>query len=1260
MRTGTSGRPRTGRGVAAALALGCGWLADPASADCLIGISPNTLPPFSTTDTLFPNWLRAPAAAFLLEECDDTVCGIATANITALTIFNYGTASGGPTGDIRGVYWELQCGSKTATGPMTMTYAGNWTVGPQTYPAWTWSGNIAWGDNPCDNPGFSCACFANLLTYVDIAPCPTDGDTVELGPGFNMIGWGPGVMDSAFCGVSGPLSDPAIKTLRYIMKTADKDVAAPGDIINYTIYYGRPGTGTLANLWVMDTLPQYTHYIDLSAVPAPDGGYNPDPGPPVRLRWTFSSLPTAGGPTAAISFQVSVDWGNGDAFEPGSGDFGAPEGAFMFNNAHLSWDPTASCASGRVSNSPAYVVKRFLFWKIGDQDVLFAPRLGQPDDEIIYEIFMKNVSNTKTWWDVRVWDTVPAQIDSWSGGFGFEDPCLGWTMTPSGCAAATPGKFVAGANTLMTWKLDMPPGYTLTIRWKGKVKTSTPVGATVRNTATIEAFGNTGITGGTGPSGQKRQFTHEALVVLRTTFVSYVGWGAEDTAWYKGCTTFTYWISFYPLNKACDFQLYKRWCCPAAPCDVACAPFAAVGGVSPRIDVFAGTCTGGPLADWEPGCKVERAPSRFVPSAYAAGGLPPTPYNYLHKMVSNAPMVWELSTCMAHSGADADAYAGTSSLTFKGFISYTHTQWQASNVNAGNTLHIVNTDDTKPTSIFVFKWNAALLAWDIAAFQDLYNGSEWAFTPAPLTRDHWRVISSDTGIIVHKAYVGIGVGGAYNDMGTHAPNRESGSLVSQTLPATFYLYAGHLPGADDVAIVGNLGAAATYEIWKYTPFDTAAKNPMPSNISADLVSNAGDYTLLATHTVGALNTVLPGAPGANPHVYGANYDASTFVTRYRLYKIKLIAGGPIQTYCGRNIIDNYSGGSMMHARGVPLGSQTGQEYWMHENASAHDCGGTALYSFDVFSPKVNCVINLASSDGYSATYTTTDVDECVAFREISMPASPNLRNWRVQVLPGGNPGNVIAQYIACNAGEKFYTAPFLQRGTFYDIIAPPVVFIGQNFWLTIVVIEADVTKEDYCGTSSFTSTDPGGKIEGTGMDTYNFTWSSSKGSCNVSPNENGVYIFVNVSFTRLGMQTFVASDTTDGTITGLATIMVVGADVRFEKSPRLAVNASNDTVAFRVCWSNYSSASAFTFTITDAVPMGTTFLPEAGTWAFACGSTDNVAVVSSYSTATTPTVPLPASWVTANPVAGTRWLRWTVPMAGVQTTGCACYRVTVN
>ena len=240
-----------------------------------------------------------------------------------------------------------------------------------------------------------------------------------------------------------------------------------------------------------------------------------------------------------------------------------------------------------------------------------------------------------------------------------------------------------------------------------------------------------------------------------------------------------------------------------------------------------------------------------------------------------------------------------------------------------------------------------------------------------------------------------------------------------------------------------------------------------------------------------------------------------------------------------------------------------------------------------------------------------------------------------------------------------FTAPFMETGVHYDIIAPPVVFIGQSFWITVIVVDAvgGGTKTDYCGTSSFTSTDPGAKLEGTPMDAYNFTW-SSLAACNAAPNENGVIVFVNVTMTRLGLQTLVAADTVDGSILGLTTINVVGADIRLEKVPRFTVGASGDIVQFRVCWSNYSSASAFTFVITDAIPMGTTFLPEAGTAAFDCGNTDGVGPRVAYSTATS-TSP-PAMFTEANPVAATRWLRFTLPVSGVQTTGCACYRVTVN
>ncbi|MEK7477596.1 MAG: hypothetical protein AAB152_18395 [Candidatus Coatesbacteria bacterium] len=1228
----------------------------------------SSVPPFSDIDTLFPNWVQAPAAVFTLDDCDATICTWCTTDqIVGLTVLNYGTASGGGTGDIRGVYFDVVCGSKTNIAVQTMTWAGNWTIGVQSFPAWTWGGGPLVMSNVCDAPSWGCSCYPNIMTYVDIGPCPGDGNTVELGLGFNDTvnpAWPGGVFDS--CGSAGnwgPTSDPAPKTIRYSMKSVNLDVAAPGDTLLYTIFYGKPSAGPVSNMWIIDTLPTFMHWVSgIGSVPDP--GYDPDPGPPTRLRWTIPGpFTTAGGATGMIVFAATIDWGNGESFEPGSGDFAAQEGQFLFNSVHTSWEPAGGCPPGSTSNTVATVVKRYYFWLLGDQDILFAPRVGQSDDEIIYSLFVKNISSTRTWWNVHIWDTVPTQLDSWSQDQGIEDPCTGWTMTPSGCAAASPGKVVTGAkNTILTWQLDLPPGFTLTVRWKGKVRQSTTVGAVMIDQASILAWGQTGVVGGTGSAQNLRSFTHQAGVVLRTTFVSYVGWAGAESSWFKGCVNQTYFISFYPLNKACDFQLYKKWCCSAAPCEVVCSPFATAGGVSPKIDVFAGTCTGGPPIDWEMGCKVERAPSRYVPNEYVAGVWPALPFNYLHKMVSNAPMIWELSMCLAGGNQDANTYAGTTSLSFCGYIAYSYCRTHATDMTTVDTLYCVNTDDTQPTTIFIFAWNPALLAWEFAKTQDVWNGSQWDFVPT--VANHYRVISSNTKLIVEKAWPGLGVGGAYNDMGSLAPNRENGGLVNFGNPATYYMFCGHLPGTSDVAAFQNLGAVAlNYEVHRYAPLDPTAKSPNPKTVSTDLVGYSGTWTpTLCSGTVPA------GFSGvANPEIYGDNYTTGCFAIRYRLYKV-IFTTGKGQAYGGRAIVDQYSGGSMLHAAdAATAGQQTGQQYWLYTNQAAHDAGGYSVSTIDVFCPKINLVLNLSSGAATggiqaSATYTTNDVDECVSFRAISNTTAPNTLNWKIQVLAAGNPGDVIGQYITMNVGEKFYTAPFLQRGIFYDILVPPTVFTGESFWITIVVVQGQTsqTKTDYCGTASFTSTDQTAKIGGTGMDAYNYTWHASMGGCAGVPNDNGVHIFVNVVLTRLGLQSIVAADTADGTITGLASIMVVGADVELTKSPRLVLAASADTVQFKVCWSNYSSASAFTFVITDAIPMGTTFVPEASVNAFNCGTTDGVAVTVAYSTQASAAPPPPASFTNGNPVAGTRWLRWTVPMAGVETSGCACYRIVIN
>lgn len=1295
-----------------------------AEANYIFDIGTNVVPPFSTITTVFPNWVRVPAAAFTVYIGNDTIDGVGwceTSRIIGLTIMNYGTASGsakGGGGDIEGVYFQLICNA-TNSGLLTMTYAGNWTVGALTYPAWTWAGAIDIVNDPSqDSGGGSKGCGLGvdpqmggmgLYVYADIGPCPQldasgGAPTVQLGPGFNdllnagcpggLYEWAPTYGWACSCGNWGPVTDPAIKTIRYLLKEADKEVAAPGDTINYTIYFGTPGSGVINDIFIMDTKPAYTHVLSncgwsatiFAAVPVLD------PGPPERLRWQVPGpINTAGGATRAVSFCVTVDWGANAMMYPQAGEDAAPEGMFLFNNAHLSWTPSLGCSAGnmQVSNKKNTVVKRYLFWKIGDQDVLLAPRLGLPDDEIIYDIFVKNLSNTMTWWNVRVWDTIPAELDVWSPGFGVYDPCVGWTMTPTGCAGASPNKVLTGAkseNTLIYWSLDMPPAFTLSLRIKGKLKPTTAADVEVTNRAAVRAYGipaSIPFIDATGDAKAERNFTSKALVKLRTTYVSYVGWAADDNAWFKGCVNQVYFISFYPLNKACNFQLYKKWCCTAVPpCELCPGNFHVVGGVSPRINVPAGTCTG-PVADWEPGCGAERAPARFVPSQYRLGydgKALPLPYNFLHKMLSNAPMVWELSMCLADTNQDVNSYAGTTSLSFAGYIAYSFLRRDLNSTggvdkaDCQDALHIVNTSETMPTTVFVFDWEPITKTWNFLTTKDIYNHSQWAFSPTrPDMPGHHRVVSSDTKLIVQKAWLGIGRGGAYNDLGTLAPNRENGGLVSTpgVFNTNFYLFCGNMPYSD-VAVVGHVldgGAQAVYDIMKYVPDDPTMPSPSPSNISPDLVGNSGTWKAQQTnHTVAGVFV-----PGANAHVYGNAYDTSGFTPRYALYRVVLKSGGPIMTYAGRAIIDQYSGGSMLHTSNqLEVNGQTGNVYWLHGYESAHSHGGHNPYVFDVFCPKVNLRLNLRSSDGYSATYTTNDVDECIAFTALTMVKAPGLRNWKIEVQDEANsgcetssscnPGRVIAQYINCNIGEKFYTAPFLSQGVYYDILTPPAVFTGQDFWITIVVKMLGDTVTDYCGTTAFTASDPKAQIEGSAMGGYTFTWSSSK-SCSVAPNEDGVKIFVRVNFTALGLQTLVASDIYDGSITGLASFMVVGADIKLFKEPAFGVAASGDTVRFRVCWSNYSTASGVNVVITDAIPMGTTYVPGTDTTVLCSATPGKVPTVqmawSSSSSAVPPTDFASVANPTQAPVS-TRWLRWTLGRVDILSSGCVCYRVGIN
>ncbi len=336
------------------------------------------------------------------------------------------------------------------------------------------------------------------------------------------------------------------------------------------------------------------------------------------------------------------------------------------------------------------------------------------------------------------------------------------------------------------------------------------------------------------------------------------------------------------------------------------------------------------------------------------------------------------------------------------------------------------------------------------------------------------------------------------------------------------------------------------------------------------------------------------------------------------------------------------------------GNQVGTEYWFNHatGENSNKCMIAVTHTIDVFCPKSGTGVNALTDDGLNKTYTTNGPDQCVSFCKLSDPAGK--RNYKLTVT---NPtqGNVITQYIQATGSEKGYTAPFLQTGTHYRLIAPPVVFSGQSFWITVVVIETGgATKTDYNGTTSFTSTDPLAQMSWGNMEASDYVWSGGEG---------GVKIFVNVTFSQLGLQTIIANDINDGSITGLVAFMVVATDVKLTKQPPLTIAASGDVVQFRICWSNYSSGSALDFTVTDAVPNGTVYLtsPLQTRDSHFCGATKGFGTpMVAYST----TDNSPGSY-TDVPVAGTsaavKWLKWTVPTAvGVNTSGCVCFKATVN
>ena len=1185
----------------------------------------------------FPNWTKAYAASFDVTDWEvdcglagcavchpaagDSCGGAATLlQVANLTIANFGTAT---TADITNVYW--------CSGPIaTPTWHTMVPVAPKMW-TWAWNGVEA-------NPSLQIAgpLWTTIRVYVDIGPTPTDGATVKMGIPYDpILGYQGGLADRCCCNMGwSDTPNPVPKTIKYVAKFVDKISAAPGDTLNYTIYYGRPGVANLQNLTIIDTQPPYTHWNGV-ANPMPDPGWDPNWSPPPKLRWTLfpAAVPVTGGPTGMITFQMTIDWGNGESFEPGSGDVAAPENMSLWNNATGVFPNLAPGTQAHLSNNARTTVMRFLFWKLGDRDVIYS---NSPSaiDEITYSIFIKNMSATKTWWGVSIWDTVPIQLDPWALDCGVEDPCVGWTMTPSGCVAGGGGKVISAGKTIITWKLDMPPYMTLNLRWKAKVGAGALAGQTCLNKVSVMEYGENNIVDGTGHSTTPRNFTHVAPVVLRTTYVSYVAFHSESCF---DAGNNWYFIVMYPLHPSSAFQLFRLT-----------ESLVCVSG--PRASIVT-PAPAWPCNSWPgPGCNVgiERQPQYYGPSPDCV-----EPIHHYYKLVSNAPILWELSPDMDEINQDSNMYSTFTTMSFRGYTCYTYRRQTFSlpSSDNGDYLGIANTENM-PTTIHMFKWNQGILDWDYIQSRTIDPYSQ--FMPggtASADEGHYRIISSDSQLIIWKGYV---LGTDFDNWVTMAP-ATNGNLVASQAGDEFWVYCGPRGGTQVHAAmsVQNIGPTnATFNLSVYQSdemFDTV--DLVPTNLGG----SSGSWSPVNSGTIpaGQNQTATP----YNPYVYGAVnpcYDQNTsFQDNWGLYRVTLASNNtPIQVRPGRGRPEKY-GGYVFHGlnwAGQP--DKVVQQFWQFIPPTGGAFGSTLLW----FCPSP-MVTRITNEEGLSATYTTTGPDQPVVQCDIQSLNAGCGVNFKVEVLSPVNTV-MIAQANGSYFTERHFAAPFLSTGTHYDIQAPAVVFVGQSFWITVVVLmQGGGTKTDYIGTTSFSSTDPKAQIQGVAMDTYNYSgWNGCGTTC-------GVKMFINVSFNALGLINLTGQDTLDGSITGMTTIMVVGADVKLEKRKKLSVAASGDTVQFWICWSNYSSATAYSFTITDAVPNGTTYVPELASLAI-CGQKGPVDASASLAASTSTTTTPPTNFATVNAgstaASTTRWLRWTIRDAYVNSTGCVCFKVVVN
>ncbi|TET89464.1 MAG: DUF11 domain-containing protein [Methanomassiliicoccales archaeon] len=222
-----------------------------------------------------------------------------------------------------------------------------------------------------------------------------------------------------------------------IKKVASVSTADPGDYYNYTITYKNEGTGEATNVWINDTIPADTTFIESTP------NYYSVSGD--TYTWFFSSVGAGTGGEIHIKVQV---------------DIGTEDGALLRNEVTLDYSDANGNPYDQLSDyADVWVTAPVMnLTKIADVTT------ADPSDEITYTVTFEN-SGSGNATKVYINDTIPDDVD-----FVSSTPAYG---------------SVSGRTYTWFWDV-IGPNETVTITIVVKVKAYTPDETLLHNKATLD------------------------------------------------------------------------------------------------------------------------------------------------------------------------------------------------------------------------------------------------------------------------------------------------------------------------------------------------------------------------------------------------------------------------------------------------------------------------------------------------------------------------------------------------------------------------------------------------------------------------------------------------------------------------------------------------------------------------------------------------------------------------------------------------------